>query len=87
MADTLSAIESSQPFPACTKCSPTIGLRIRIVSHTFPMMPVHTRSNPGTMRGIVPARPGIFRAPMLTDIQTRKAKAADRPYKLTDGGG
>jgi hypothetical protein len=24
---------------------------------------------------------------MLTDIQTRKAKAADRSYKLTDGGG
>jgi glycerol-3-phosphate dehydrogenase len=25
--------------------------------------------------------------PMLTDVQARKAKAADRPYKLTDGGG
>jgi hypothetical protein len=24
---------------------------------------------------------------MLTDVQIRKAKAADRPYKLTDGGG
>jgi hypothetical protein len=24
---------------------------------------------------------------MLTDVQARKAKAADRPYKLTDGGG
>jgi hypothetical protein len=24
---------------------------------------------------------------MLTDVQIRKAKAADKPYKLTDGGG
>ena len=24
---------------------------------------------------------------MLTDVQIREAKAADRPYKLTDGGG
>ena len=24
---------------------------------------------------------------MLTDVQTRKAKAADKPYKLPDGGG
>src|SRR3981081_4468018 len=24
---------------------------------------------------------------MLTEAKTRKAKAADRPYKLTDGGG
>jgi hypothetical protein len=24
---------------------------------------------------------------MLTDVQARKAKAADRPYELTDGGG
>ena len=24
---------------------------------------------------------------MLTDAQIRKAKAADKPYKLTDGGG
>jgi hypothetical protein len=24
---------------------------------------------------------------MLTDVQIRKAKATDRPYKLTDGGG
>ena len=39
------------------------------------------------MRGIVPARPGIWGAPTLTDVQIRKAKAADRPYKLTDGGG
>jgi hypothetical protein len=25
--------------------------------------------------------------PMLTDAQIRKAKAADKPYKLTDGAG
>jgi hypothetical protein len=24
---------------------------------------------------------------MLTDVQARKGEAADRPYKLTDGGG
>jgi hypothetical protein len=24
---------------------------------------------------------------MLTDVQIRKAKAADKPYKLTDGRG
>jgi hypothetical protein len=37
--------------------------------------------------GSVPAKPGILGAPMLTDVQIRKAKAADKPYKLTDGGG
>jgi hypothetical protein len=37
--------------------------------------------------GSVPAKPGIVGAPMLTDVQIRKAKAADKPYKLTDGGG
>jgi hypothetical protein len=31
MAVTLSAIESSQPFPACTKVLANDGLRIRIV--------------------------------------------------------
>jgi hypothetical protein len=37
--------------------------------------------------GSVPAKPGIVGVPMLTDVQIRKAKAADKPYKLTDGGG
>jgi len=37
--------------------------------------------------GIGAAGPGMLGAPMLTDAQIRKAKAADRPYKLTDGGG
>ena len=39
------------------------------------------------MRGIVPARPGILGGADADDVQIRKAKAADRSYKLTDGGG
>jgi Arm DNA-binding domain len=38
---------------------------------------------PGTGAG----PPGILGDRMLTDAQIRKAKAATRPYKLTDGGG
>ena len=37
--------------------------------------------------GVGPSGPGIAGEFMLTDVQIRKAKAADRPYKLTDGGG
>jgi hypothetical protein len=37
--------------------------------------------------GIVSAGPGMLGTPMLTDAQIRKAKAADKPYKLTDGAG
>jgi hypothetical protein len=88
MEVTLSAVESSQPFPACTKVLANDGIRFRVLSHSFPMMPVHTQQESGTKRGILSARPGI-----LTDVQIRKAKAADGrwaadgPYKLSDGGG
>jgi hypothetical protein len=51
------------------------------------MLPAKTRKKPGMKPGSVPAKPGIVGAPMLTDVKIRKAKAADKPYKLTDGGG
>jgi hypothetical protein len=37
--------------------------------------------------GIRRTEPGIAGELMLNDVQIRKAKAADRPYKLADGGG
>jgi hypothetical protein len=39
------------------------------------------------MPGTGAATPGILGDRMLTDAQIRKAKAARKPYKLTDGGG
>src|SRR5215467_16367938 len=39
------------------------------------------------MPGTEAATPGILGDRMLTDAQVRKAKAATKPYRLTDGGG
>ena len=57
----------------------------------FPLIPDDARPYPlksGYDAGYRTGEAGYFGgAPMLTDVQARKAKAADRPYKLTDGGG
>jgi hypothetical protein len=59
-------------------------------SESFPSIPDDTRPCPiksGYETGSRTGKAGYCGAPMLTDVQIRKAKAADKPYKLTDGGG
>jgi len=63
----LSAVESSQAFPACTNVLDNDGVWITILFHSVPMMPMCTQKSSGTMPGIVSVRPGI-----LTDAQIRK---------------
>ena len=50
-------------------------------------MLAHTRSNSVLIRVPYRPRPGIWGSADADRRQIRKTKAADKPYKLTDGGG